>query len=456
MAESRMSGELDQGFFSDTYDIFSDSVYGQALDGSPRWDRYRPNHVTTEEWVELLGDDIDNLAHHGYSYWAAMDFIVATNETAASSGEQAFTDEEAEILLLAAITNDWGEAVVGDVNYELRTTDQVDQERSAWRGVFKELLGDEFIKHLHVVEDILFGKRETRLGRTWDTIERITYVDDALLAFHLSRRVEDQRLASHLRWMAAAGLSNQTGILLEYTKSMGVVSDYLSGNAAQIEEAYDTIEPTIFSDHGQVEKTRLEQYILARLIWQGGSSERTTKNNTKRNREATNRGIFGPGANFESRFLPDIDSVVQVVDAVRALGMRIVLTSGSFDLWHIGHARYLELAKSFGEFLIVGVDSDDKIRKRKGPARPIVPQSERLEVISHSRSVDAITLKQATDPKWKLIRAVRPDVLIATAETYTNDEIMELSTVCGRVEVLPPQATTSTSARIRRFYADTR
>jgi bifunctional ADP-heptose synthase (sugar kinase/adenylyltransferase) len=111
---------------------------------------------------------------------------------------------------------------------------------------------------------------------------------------------------------------------------------------------------------------------------------------------------------------------------------------------------YLEAARQFGDFLIVGLDSDEKIRARKGDNRPVVPQMERLRMVTHQRGVGLVTLKHTSHSKWALIKAVRPDVLVATEETYTPEEISELEAgYCGRVEVLERMATVSTSARLR-------
>lgn len=144
-----------------------------------------------------------------------------------------------------------------------------------------------------------------------------------------------------------------------------------------------------------------------------------------------------------------------VVESLKTLGVKIVLTQGSYDLVHIGHARYLEAAKKKGDILIVGVDDDDKIRARKGPERPIVPEEERLEMVLHLRPVDIVVLKRLKDPKWHLIKTIRPDVLIATKETYTKKELAELKKYCGKIIVLERMATTSTSAKIRHLQITT-
>jgi D-beta-D-heptose 7-phosphate kinase/D-beta-D-heptose 1-phosphate adenosyltransferase len=166
----------------------------------------------------------------------------------------------------------------------------------------------------------------------------------------------------------------------------------------------------------------------------------------------TNGGIFGLGSNFKDRFVADHNKLKDLVDHCKAIGLKIVLTQGTYDMVHIGHGRYFEEAKKHGDLLIVGVDSDKKVRARKGPDRPIVPQSERLEMVTHLRSVDIVTLKELNVPKWHLIKTVKPDVLIVTKETlekYSRDEIKEMSSYCGKVITLAPMATTSTSAKIR-------
>ena len=144
---------------------------------------------------------------------------------------------------------------------------------------------------------------------------------------------------------------------------------------------------------------------------------------------------------------------LQLIIEQGAQGLRIVLTSGSFDVIHEGHSMYLEAARSRGDFLVVGVDSDSKVSERKGPTRPAVPETERLRMVTHQRGVGLVTLKHPEHERWALIHAVRPDVLVATEETYSPEDIAELErTCCGKVEVLQRMATVSTSARLRTAY----
>src|SRR3954449_11974547 len=85
---------------------------------------------------------------------------------------------------------------------------------------------------------------------------------------------------------------------------------------------------------------------------------------------AVTSGVLSPGVNFADRLVPSLEEMTRTVSHLRGLGYSIVLTSGSFDLIHLGHVKYLARAKELGDILVVGVDSDAKIRRRKGDDRP--------------------------------------------------------------------------------------
>ena len=154
----------------------------------------------------------------------------------------------------------------------------------------------------------------------------------------------------------------------------------------------------------------------------------------------------------------DYQGLSESLTSLKLVGKKIVLTSGTFDLFHPGHARYFRMAKNQVSrgVLVVGVDSDEKVRKRKGPHRPIIPQEERLEIVSHTRYVDVVVLKNPNDEKWALIKLVRPDVLVMseTTKDHPEEELVALREFCGKIVVLKPQATTSTSAKIRLLHVN--
>jgi D-glycero-beta-D-manno-heptose 1-phosphate adenylyltransferase len=168
---------------------------------------------------------------------------------------------------------------------------------------------------------------------------------------------------------------------------------------------------------------------------------------------AITSGIFSSDVNYDERLIDSLEGLGEFVDHLKGIGLRIVLTSGSFDLVHLGHVKYLAKAKELGDVLIVGVDGDAKIRKRKGADRPMVPEDERLEMLAHQRPVDLIYLKADDEERWALIRTVQPNVLVlSTDHSYSPDELEELGEICGAVHVLERQAAVTTSERIRQLY----
>lgn len=163
--------------------------------------------------------------------------------------------------------------------------------------------------------------------------------------------------------------------------------------------------------------------------------------------------ILAPETNFQHRFITDQKILKKLVETFKKQGKKIVLTQGVWDLIHEGHALYLEVAKGYGDVLIVGVDSDELTRMRKGPNRPIVPQTERVKMLVHLRHVDIVTIREASHDIGDLIRLVQPDVLVTSSSTTDFDEKMkrEYKDFCGKIITMPPQATTSTTARIRNL-----
>lgn len=163
--------------------------------------------------------------------------------------------------------------------------------------------------------------------------------------------------------------------------------------------------------------------------------------------------ILSSDTNLKERYVPEFSTLKKIIDTCKKQGKKIVLTQGVYDLIHEGHALYLEKAKSYGDVLVVGIDSDELTRKRKGPNRPIVPQSERVKMLVHLRHVDIVTLREVHHDIGDLIRLVKPDILITSSGTadFTPEMKQVYTDHCKKIVTLPPQATTSTTARIRNL-----
>ena len=166
-------------------------------------------------------------------------------------------------------------------------------------------------------------------------------------------------------------------------------------------------------------------------------------------------------ATYADRFIPDHSELADVLADLRSRGCIIVFTTGVWDLFHIGHGDYIqkgleEATKLYScaehIVMVVGVDTDALTKARKGPQRPIVPEDERCRVLSHLRSVDIITLQYEFD---QLFGVVSPHVQIVSTSTKDLPPGMEIArSHCEHLVSLPPQAETSTSARVRRLAFD--
>lgn len=119
----------------------------------------------------------------------------------------------------------------------------------------------------------------------------------------------------------------------------------------------------------------------------------------------------------------DRAGLVSFVEAQRSDGRRIVLANGCFDLFHVGHIRYLEGAKALGDILVVGLNSDAQVRSLKGAGRPFMPENERAEIIAALRCADAVTIFHEPTVT-ELIRAIRPD-FHAKGTDYTTETVPE-------------------------------
>lgn len=116
---------------------------------------------------------------------------------------------------------------------------------------------------------------------------------------------------------------------------------------------------------------------------------------------------------------------------------RIVFTNGCFDILHVGHKRYLQQAASLGDILIVGVNSDDSVRRLKGPTRPVNPEQDRMEILSALSFVDYVVLFDEDTP-YELIKKIQPDVLVKGGD-YKPDEVVGKDIVearGGRLELI--------------------
>jgi rfaE bifunctional protein nucleotidyltransferase chain/domain len=147
-----------------------------------------------------------------------------------------------------------------------------------------------------------------------------------------------------------------------------------------------------------------------------------------------------------------LDEIVQWRVRLRDRGMKLVFTNGCFDILHIGHVRYLNMARSLGDALVVGINSDRSIHEIKGKSRPIVPELERAEVLAALACVDFVFVFDDSTPK-RVIDTIVPDILVKGAD-WNLDEIVGRDTVenaGGVVLNIPLVDGSSTTEIIRKI-----
>ena len=140
--------------------------------------------------------------------------------------------------------------------------------------------------------------------------------------------------------------------------------------------------------------------------------------------------------------------------AFRASGRRLVVTNGCFDLLHLGHVTYLESARNQGDALLLGLNSDDSVRRLKGDLRPVNPEADRAAVLAALQSVDGVCIFAETTAT-RFLAAARPDIYVKggdyTLETVNQDERQTVESAGGSLVILPLVPGKSTTALLEKI-----
>ena len=171
-------------------------------------------------------------------------------------------------------------------------------------------------------------------------------------------------------------------------------------------------------------------------------------------RDEVLEAVHDPGGDAARKVLP-LPALREALRARRARGESVVLTNGCFDLLHAGHARYLAAARSEGDLLVVGLNSDASVRRLKGPGRPVSPFRERAEVLASLSCVDFVVEFREDTPE-RLVRSVDPQVLVKGEDWRTKGVVGRrwVESRGGRVvlaRLVPGKSTTAILRRIRRL-----
>jgi D-glycero-beta-D-manno-heptose 1-phosphate adenylyltransferase len=149
----------------------------------------------------------------------------------------------------------------------------------------------------------------------------------------------------------------------------------------------------------------------------------------------------------------DSNDLAQIAERLHNQGKKIVTTNGCFDILHVGHVRILDAAREFGDVLIVGLNSDDSVKRLKGPTRPVNSQLDRAEILAALKSVDYVWIFTEDTPV-EFLKLVKPHIHVKGAD-YAPSQLAETPVVesfGGRIEILslvPGKSTTSLLSRIQ-------
>lgn len=140
--------------------------------------------------------------------------------------------------------------------------------------------------------------------------------------------------------------------------------------------------------------------------------------------------------------------IISIVERLKKEGKKVVFTNGCFDILHVGHVKYLQEAKSYGDVLIVGLNSDSSVRVLKGPSRPVNPEADRAYILAALEAVDYVVMFSDETP-YELIKGVAPDTLVKGGD-YEGKAVVgaEFAKELKLVQFVDGKSTTATISRI--------
>ncbi|NJM72231.1 MAG: D-glycero-beta-D-manno-heptose 1-phosphate adenylyltransferase [Scytonema sp. RU_4_4] len=219
----------------------------------------------------------------------------------------------------------------------------------------------------------------------------------------------------------------------------------------QIKDSFAECHAVIVCDYGYGIVTQKVRQTLAQLQQNFPHIFIVEKQTRELTKVMTPPSSSSPLPTFD-KHICDLDQLLALVTSHHIAGRKIVFTNGCFDILHAGHVSYLQRAKALGDILIIGVNSDNSVRRLKGPTRPINPLEDRIQVLAALGCVDYLIPFEEDSPSH-LIRKLRPNIYVKGGD-YTKDTLPETPVVeeyGGVIEFLPFLENRSTTKTIERI-----
>lgn len=244
---------------------FAQSQYGEILSRKIRFDRYKLPEIDNQNWEKLLGKcDINNLDHILFTYGIANLFVRNCD----------FNEDEKELILLAAIIHDHGEAINDDINYDFKTENDEKEEKDVLKKITEELYGkhgDKLAEKINIAIDEIIFDPESKLGEAFNMVERIGYMRTAVKAWKRSKSVGmDSALKSNLQWLAENVSSNQIPKLIENSKKYPMIDWQLNSWEENISEIFNETPNNTFDKYDTKEEKEKRKLMFdeAKMAWE--------------------------------------------------------------------------------------------------------------------------------------------------------------------------------------------
>lgn len=259
--------ELSEDVFA-IHEAFAATEHGEILANKIRYEKYNLAQLANEEWIGLLGADVNNLTHMPLTYGLAKSFIRETEREGA-----VYLNEADQLLLkVAAIIHDQGESIVGDISFGDKTEDDEAEEKLQFEQNLESFCPGATIEMKKLIvrarDEVVFDST-TKVGKVFNAIERVGYIRTALRA---STHVQNETAGNAepgLRWIIADVFSNQPVKLIEYAGEYPAVRNYLLHQRDKITAAFGVVKPEDFENYGANQRVKETQFQEAYIAWQG-------------------------------------------------------------------------------------------------------------------------------------------------------------------------------------------
>ena len=245
---------------------FAGTEFGKTLAERIRYEKYRPEGVTNDRWRELLGADVNNLSHLTLTYGLTRSFV----RRLGTSQAELLSPHEETVLQTAALIHDWAEAIVGDVSFGDKTTDDDAVERASFEANLAKFYSGNATELIDEArKDVIFD-HASKLGKMFNAVERVGYLRTALRASVYLETGTAPGFENSFLWITADVLSNQIPALVTHAADYGPVSEYLAHQEHLISNAFDQVNdcPSVFENYRETQLTKLAQFDQAEAVWQ--------------------------------------------------------------------------------------------------------------------------------------------------------------------------------------------